>query len=173
MKTKSLALASLCAIAMLSACSGEKGEGTSISITGNDQDGKPAEASMDGKTGQVTLDLPGFKADVTLPKIKLSGEDLDIDGVKLYPGSTVTSLNIADGEGSAHGNDSVRIAFDAPADPATVQAWFAERMRAEKFAVTEAPNKLSGTTREGEAFALTLAPGASGHSAVTLAVGGK
>ena len=52
------------------------------------------EASIDGGSGQVKIDVPGFEANIKLPKVQLDAANFDIGGVKLYPGSKVTSMNI-------------------------------------------------------------------------------
>lgn len=152
-----LSLALLPAL-LLASCGDDKG--TSISISGKDENGKPATASMNGDTGRVKVDVPGFAADIKLPKIQLDAANFDMNGVKLYPGSTITNMNID----SAKGGDAVAISFDSPADPAKVKAWFAEKMQAARFTVADAPAGLSGRTDDGDAYSLTLAPGADGHS---------
>jgi len=153
-------------LALLAGCGGDD-KGTSISITGNDNEGKPAAASIDGESGKVKIDVPGFAANITLPKIQLDADNFDIGGVKLYPGSTVTAMNIDAGK-KAGNADTVRISFDSPADPATVKAWFVEKMKAESFTVADAATGLSGKTDDGDAFTLTLTPGATGHSTGTI-----
>ena len=155
-------LAAASALVLLSAC--DKGaKGTDITISGTDSEGKPATAKMDGATGRVTIDVPGVKVDVPLPRIELDSGNFDVGGVKLYPGSTVSGLNVlTDKKGD--GGDGVKITFDAPADPATVSAWFAEKMRKQEFSVTADGTSLSGKTDDGDPFSLKLTPGAAGHS---------
>ena len=155
-------LAAASALVLLSAC--DKGaKGTDITISGTDSEGKPATAKMDGATGRVTIDVPGVKVDVPLPRIELDSGNFDVGGVKLYPGSTVSGLNVlTDKKGD--GSDGVKITFDAPADPATVSAWFAEKMRKQDFSVTADGTSLSGKTDDGDPFSLKLTPGAGGHS---------
>lgn len=164
MRASLLALAA--PLTLLAGCGGDD-TGTSISIKGNDSEGKPAVASVDGKSGQVKIDVPGFEANIKLPKVQLDADNFDIGGVKLYPGSNVTSMNIDAAEKGKVG-DAVTIAFDSPADAATVKAWFLEKMKAESFTVAEAATGLSGKTDDGDAFTLTLTPGATGHSNGTI-----
>ena len=163
MRASLLALAA--PLALLSGCggNGDNDTGTSISITGNDNEGKPAAASLDGKSGEVKIDVPGFEANIKLPKLQLDADNFDIGGVKLYPGSKVTAMNIDTGKKAKVG-DTVTIAFDSPADVATVKAWFIEKMKAESFTLAEAATGISGKTDEGDAFTLTLTPGAAGQS---------
>ena len=77
--------------AVLAACGGD-GEGTSISIPG-DNGSVTAQADKDGK---VSVKAPGFEGSIKLPKFNISAENFEIDGVKLYPGATVSSINIDD-----------------------------------------------------------------------------
>jgi hypothetical protein len=164
MRASLLALAA--PLALLAGCGGDD-KGTSISITGNDNEGKHVTTSVDGNSGKVKIDVPGFAANITLPKIQLDADNFDIGGVKLYPGSTVTAMNIDAGK-KGQNADTVSIVFDSPADAATVKAWFLEKMKAERFTVAEAATGISGKTDDGDAFTLTLAPGATGHSKGTI-----
>lgn len=108
MRASLLALAA--PLALLAGCGGDDA-GTSISIKGNDSEGKPATASMDGGSGQVKIDVPGFEASIKLPKIQLDADNFDLGGVKLYPGSKVTSMNI-DAAKEDQAGDAVTIAFE-------------------------------------------------------------
>lgn len=145
----------LAPIVLLAACDGG-GNGTTISFEGNDS-GERVTAHADGETGRVAIDAPGFKADIKLPRIELDSEDLDLNGVKLFPGSTVQGVDIAD-TGPGENDGTVRIRFSAPGDSRAVRAWFDERMRAEGFTVQAGRPGLSGTTNDGEPFRLDLAP---------------
>ncbi|MBY8825914.1 hypothetical protein [Sphingomonas colocasiae] len=167
MRASLLALAA--PLALLAGCGGGDDAGTSISIKGNDTEGKPATAIMDGGTGAVKIDVPGFEASIKLPKVQLDADNFDIGGVKLYPGSKVTAMNI-DAAKKGETKDSVTIAFDSPADAATVKAWFLEKMKAESFTVAEAATGLSGKTDDGNAFTLTLTQGAAGSSTGSIAI---
>lgn len=174
MRNRVYATAVLAAMTLVSACgrSDDKADGTHISISGKTDKGTDASLNAD-EDGTVKIDVPGFQAKVNLPRIKLDAQNMDIDGVKLYPGSTVTSVNIiADNKNGADENDKIEIVFDAPADVAKVRTWFTERMKAEKFTVTETPTGLGGTTDDGDPFRLDFTPGAAGHSTGTIAIRG-
>ncbi len=149
---------------LLSACGSNDGkaDGTQIAINGDN-----FSAGV-GKDGKVAIDLPGFKANVDLPNIKLDASDVDINGVKLPEGSTVSSMNIAD-KGA---NDGVRIAFASPVGTAAVREWFQGRLAAEGFKLTASGDNLTGTTDDGKAFSLTTKPAGDGRSESVLSVGG-
>ncbi len=147
--------------------------GTDISIDAVSDEGNPIKASSDGKTGEVAINLPGFKANIAMPKINLDADNFDIDGVKLYPGSKVTSMKV-EALGGNKDSGNVRISFDAPAAPDVVKAWFLEKMSDnKKFAVSTTPTGLTGTNKDGDPFTLDLQPGEAGHSIGSIAISGS
>ncbi len=148
----------------LAACgSHDRDEGTTITLNAGDADGN-VTAAMDGETGKVSLDLPGFSANIDLPKIQLDASDFDLNGVHLYPGSTITTMNI-DGKGD---NGAVRIGFDSPAAPETVRDWFAPKLKNAGFTLHTEGTGLAGTTDEGKPFSMTLAPAGGDRSTGTI-----
>lgn len=153
----------------LAACGSKADDGkpgTDISIDAVTDEGAPVKASSDGKTGEIAIDVPGFKANIAMPKIKLDADNFDIDGVKLYPGSKVTAMKVNQTEGSSDGKKgNVSIRFDAPATPDVVKAWFVEKLTGnDKFTVTQTANGISGTGKDGEPFMLDLQPGETGQT---------
>ena len=134
----------------LAACN-RPDEGTSISINA---DSGNVLGAVDGKSGEVKLDVPGFSGKIKLPKIQLDAKDFDLNGVHLYPGSTIDNVNVAGGDTTDGGN--VQVSFTSPADPATVQQWFQDRLNKAGFTVNPGGNGLVGTTDENKPFALDL-----------------
>lgn len=155
-------------LAALAACGGgEDGSGTSISIKGGD-----GEASIKAdKDGRVAIKAPGVEGSLKLPKFDLGAENFEIDGLKLYPGSTIASLNV-DGNQRGEGK-GVRIQFDSPAPADQVRTWFHEQMQAAGFTVAAKGSQLSGKTSGGSDFALKLDPAGASKSQGTLTVQGK
>jgi hypothetical protein len=148
----------------LAACGSQnRDEGTTITLNASDADGN-VTAAMDGETGKVSLDLPGFSANIDLPKIQLDASDFDLNGVHLYPGSQITTVNI-DGKND---NGAVRIGFDSPAAPETVRDWFAPRLKDAGFTVRTEGTGLAGTTDEGKPFGMALVPADGGHTTGTI-----
>ena len=80
----------------LVACSSkdEPEEGTTVNIDATTDEGSSVKITADGKTGNVGFRVPGFDTNIRLPKKLLDDTNFDIDGVKLYPGSTVDTVNI-------------------------------------------------------------------------------
>jgi hypothetical protein len=154
-------------------------EGTSMSINVESDEGQPVRASADGKTGTVAINAPGFKAEMAMPKVALGADDFEMNGVKLYPGSKVIALKVDAVMRVAGAKDSgggtVRVIFTSPATPEVVKAWFLERLTKDaKYRLTADANGMSGTTEDGEPFALTLRPVGDGQSNGTIVMtGGK
>lgn len=152
----------LVALIGLAACGSrdEPKEGTSVSINAKDENGSVA-IMADGKTGKVSVNLPGFNADLKLPKMMLDHSNFDLDGVELYPDSKVRSVNVDADETGGQDKAKVRIQFVSPADPAKVKAWFKTGFKDHEIKHVETPNGFTGTTDDGDAFSLSLAPNGS------------
>lgn len=153
--------------ATLAACGGE-GEGTSISIQG-DNGSVTAQADKDGK---VSVKAPGFEGSIKLPKFSIGAENFEIDGVKLYPGATISSLNIDDRQdGTDRGG--VKVSFDAPAEATRVRDWFREQMEGAGFTVTGNRDELTGKTKSGSPYTLKIDNTGEAKSRGTLTVSGN
>ena len=164
--------AALILTAGLSAC-GDSKDGTSISINSTDSDGNVV-ASMDGNSGAVSINTPGFSGKLNLPKLHLDSQDFEMNGVHLYPGSTISGMNVEAHNGGKAGDDddngSVRVNFASPAAPATVRDWFKDQLNAHGFTVTADGNGLTGTTDEKKPFKLDLTADGTDKSKGTLTV---
>ncbi len=138
----------------LAACNGT-GPGTNFSIDASGGDN--ATITTDGN-GQVAIKAEGFQGSFKIPKVTINAEDFDLNGVKLYPKSTVTDFHIAGGEtANGSGEGSVKVAFESPASVATVAQWFRDAMIQRGFKVEADGTGLKGTTDEGDRFTLGLA----------------
>lgn len=149
----------------LAACGGGEDDGASISIKGGD--GNVVGASV--KDGRVAIRAPGFEGAVKLPKFEFGADNFEVDGLKLFPGSTIANLNVESGNGK---EGSVKIDFDAPAAVTQVQSWFRERMQRAGFAVEMKDGALTGKTSDGSPFTLKLTPHGDEQSRGTLSVTG-
>lgn len=153
--------------AALAACGGD-GEGTSISIEG-DNGSVTAAADKDGK---VSVKAPGFEGSIKLPKFNIGAENFEIDGVKLYPGATVSSLNIDDRQDGTK-SGGVKVTFDAPAEASRVRDWFREQMEGAGFTVTGNRDELTGKTKSGSPYTLKIDGTGEEKSRGTLTVSGN
>lgn len=159
-------LALLLLAAPLAACDGN---GASISITSKNADGNTL-VSTDAN-GQMAIKAEGFEGSIKLPKIKIDAEDFDLNGVKLYPGSTIGGLDVNAVEQKGEDKGKVSVAFTSPAPIATVQAWFRDTMAKRNFKVEADGTGLKGTTDEGDAFRLALTADGADKAKGSLHVG--
>ena len=141
-------LLAMAATLALTACN-HPDKGTTVTI--NTDDGNSI-ASVDGNSGQVKLAIPGFTGKIDLPKLQLDASNFDMNGVHLYPGSTIDTVDI----GNAGKDGGVRIAFTSPATPDQVRDWFQARLSKVGFTVKPDGRGLSGSTDENKPFTLTL-----------------
>lgn len=151
------ALCVLIAATLLAAC-GDDEKGSSITLDASGTDGNFV-AGVDGNSGQFSIDAPGFSGRISLPKIKLDESSFRLNGVKLYPGSTIGGMNIDARDEDKNGKGGgVRVTFDSPADPTTVRDYFADKLGKADFKLKVDGSGLSGTDDEGRPFRLELAP---------------
>ncbi|MDX3883292.1 MAG: hypothetical protein QHC65_02635 [Sphingomonas sp.] len=109
--------------------------------------GNGAAASSADNGGQVSLDIPGFSAKVDVPATSLGSDDMDIDGLRLYPGTRVTGVDVkAAGDASAN---SVRISYASADAPDKLKAYYEAAAKDKGFTS-------AASTREGAADVLNL-----------------
>lgn len=123
-------------------------------------------AAVGGNGGALKVDLPGFKGEVKLPPIKLDAANFELNGVGLYPGSTIEGVDIGGDDRAA-----LRLRFASPADPATVRDWFADRLGKAGFTLRSDGPSLVGKDQDGKPFRMDLTPAAGGANGV-VAIGG-
>jgi hypothetical protein len=149
-------------IALLAAC--EKSEDpTRVSIrTGDVENGAAAD---DGSV--FSIDTNGFKANIQVPGLAGLSDRMKIDGVRLYPESRVSAVNIAE----AGESGGVTLQFTAPADRAKVGGWFADQFKENGFAAEATAKGYAGTTADGDRFTLTLADAPAGTTRGAFSLG--
>lgn len=146
--------------------------GANININAKSEKGDDVRITADGETGQVSVNLPGFDANVKLPKVMLKDSDFDIDGVKLYPGAHVTNVNIQGDRSGVWDDDRVQIVYSAPAEPKPVRDWFAKAFADKSINTTITGESLTGKTKDGTPFTMTFAPGKDGSTTGTIIIQG-
>ena len=152
---------------MLAGCGGS---GTTISINAKDDEGN-SSISTDAN-GSVQIKAPGFAGSIRLPKFHINAEDFEVNGVKLYPGSTIDDFR-ADAEDKGGNDDKgkVSIKFRSPASPTTVRDWFRDNMTKQGFKVETRANGLTGTTEDGQPFTVQLSADGDNKSKGQMEVG--
>ena len=153
----------------LAACDGAD-QGTTITFSGNGADGNVHGAAMDGSTGQVKIDVPGFQGSFKLPKIQMTADNFDLNGVHLPPGSKIQGFNVDAGRGDKD-DGKVLVAFEAPTDAAGVRGWFADRLPKAGYTVRADGAGLIGTTDDKKPFVLKLGEAGAGHAKGTITIG--
>ena len=156
------------ALALAACDSADKG--TTITFSGNGADGNVHGAAMDGSTGQVKIDVPGFQGSFKLPKIQMTADHFDLNGVHLPPGSKINGFNVDAGQGDQD-DGKVTVAFEAPTDAAGVRSWFADRLPKAGYAVHADGSGLLGTTDDKKPFVLKLDEAGGGHAKGTITIG--
>lgn len=155
---------------MLAGC-GEKpaqpadGDVGEVVINAKGEDGGAVKISADSKGSSISINGEGVNINADLPGIDglNIGRDFDIDGVKLYPGAKITSVNVnADGAKPEGQQATVDFGLTAPAAPAAVLDWYAKAFAAKGIVTTSSAGKLSGTTKDGDNFAIELVPDGKG-----------
>ncbi len=132
-----------------------------------------AIASGAGK-GEVAINLPGgFGGKFRVPEDIMSDAKVDIDGVSLYPGARVRTVNVRADKKDGQREGTVRIGFSAPADAAAVADWYQQQLAAKQVKATRSGETLTGTTSDGDQFTLAMTPATEGSSGLLTIVDSK
>ena len=164
-------LAMLLPLALLAACD-RKERQASVEI--NAGNGTTEIKAEPGKEGGLKIDTPGVKADIKLPFMGLLTEKMEIDGVRLYPGSKIAGVNV-NATDRKSGDDDGRFAvrFQAPATRDKVADWFRMQFAANGFKMTLRGSRFTGTDEEGHPVTLDVRDAASGSTEGEFRIGGK
>ena len=135
---------------LLAACNVD----TKTPVDGDEKVAMKADAS-----GNVSFDMPFAKGQLKLPAGMMNEGDVDIDGVKMMPGSKMSGFSMNAGEGK---QDTVNLTFTAPRPPAEVQRYFADEFGKQGARATAGGDTLQGTTKDGTAFTMRFAAAGTG-----------
>ncbi len=147
---------------LLAACGSEEkkaDEGTQVSINADgDGGGVKIRAGKDG--GNLKIGGEGIAIDVDIPDfVDLDIEsDFDIDGVKLYPGSKVTKVDVDASDKAGADRATVKLGFTSPAAPAKAADWMAAEFAKKGVKVTRSGDTLAGKDKDGADFTINFAP---------------
>lgn len=101
------------------------------------------------ENGAVSFQVPGVTGNIKLPSSMMAHSDMDIDGVKLFPGSHVTNVRAED--------QDVLIGFTAPGTVAELKAYYAREFADKKVNAIAQGNGFGGKTGDGSDFTLSFA----------------
>ena len=110
------------------------------------------------ENGQIAFNLPIVQGQVKVPQAMMHNGNIDIDGVKLMPGSSVTGFNVNAGDKGA----TVDMSFTAPASPDEVRSYYADQFRKQGVEVALVGDSVTGRSRDGNPFAIRVSPGPNG-----------
>lgn len=132
-------------------------------------DGNVAISANDGAEG-VSISVPGFEGKMKIPGMELGGENMDIGGMKLYPGTKMSGINVT----GQTGNGVVEMRFTAPASPDKVAAYYTAAAPEADFSEVVVTNgnrssKITATRNDGDHLTITVTP-APGGSAGTIMI---
>ena len=147
---------------LLAACGSEEkktGEGTQVSINaGDEHGGVQIKTGKDG--GNIKIGGDGAAIDIDIPDfVDLDIEsDFDIDGVKLYPGSKITKMDIDASDKNGAETATVKFGFTSPAAPTKAADWMAGEFAKKGVKVTRTGDTLAGKDKDGADFRINFAP---------------
>ena len=146
---------------LLAACGQEKEttEATEVSINaGDEHGGVQIKTGKDG--GNIKIGGDGAAIDIDIPDfVDLNIEDdFDIDGVKLYPGSKVTKVDVDANDKNGADTATVRLGFTSPAAPTKAADWMAGEFAKKGVKVTRTGDTLAGKDKDGADFRIEFAP---------------
>jgi len=138
----------------------EASDSPEISINAGDKDGGVQITTGKDGSGKIKIGGEGGGIDINVPDFvdfDVTG-DFDIDGVKLYPGSHVTTVNVDAQDKAGADNATVQLGFTSPAEPAKAADWMAGEFAKKGVKITRSGDALAGTDKDGDAFTINFAP---------------
>lgn len=125
----------------------------------NDPDERRVSAQNDNAS-DVSMSIDGgnngsgAKISLSLPSLKLDNPDIDIDGVKLFPGAKVTGVDISGQDGRSEGGVIVR--FNAEAPPAKIRDYYLAAFKQKGVTAAARGTGIVGTDHDGTPFRIDL-----------------
>ncbi len=149
-------------ILLLAACGQDEKakDGPEISINAGDEHGGVQITSSKDGGGKVKIGGDGVDIDINVPDFvdfDVTG-DFDIDGVKLYPGSQVTTVNVDANDKDGAKNAVVKLGFTSPVAPAKAADWMAGEFAKQSVKVTRTGDTLAGKDKDGSDFTIKFGP---------------
>ena len=124
----------------------------------NPADGDENVSIHADESGQIAFNLPFAEGHVKVPAMMMHNGNIDIDGVKLMPGSSVTGFSVDAGDKGAN----VNMAFTAPASPDEVRTYYADQFKKKNVEVALAGDAITGKTKDGSPFVIRVSPAGNG-----------
>jgi hypothetical protein len=110
------------------------------------------------ENGNISFNLPIAAGQVKVPSGFMHEGNVDIDGVKLMPGSSVTGFSM---DARDHGA-TVNMSFTAPASPDEVRSYFVDQFKKQGVDAAIAGDAVTGKSTDGSPFTIQVSQAASG-----------
>ena len=110
-------------------------------------------------SGHVSFNLPIAQGKMKLPQGMMNHGDVDIDGVKLMPGSKMTGFNLDASKGSGANID---MSFTTAAAPDAVRAYYVDQFKQKGVEAAVSGDQVIGKSKDGSPFAIRVRPAGSG-----------
>ena len=110
------------------------------------------------QSGNIAFNLPIAEGKLKVPATFMHEGDVDIDGVKLMPGSVLTGFNLD----SHNGVSNVDMSFTAPASPDEVRSYYVDQFRKQGIEAALAGDAVTGKSKDGSPFAIQVSPSSNG-----------
>jgi hypothetical protein len=110
------------------------------------------------ENGNISFNLPIAQGQVKVPTSFMHDGNVDIDGVKLPPGSSVTGFNM---DAHDHGA-TVGMSFTAPQTPDQVRSYFVDQFRKQGAEAAIAGDSVTGKSKDGSPFTIQVSPAPGG-----------
>ena len=124
----------------------------------NPADGDENVSIHADESGHIAFNLPIAEGQLKVPAAMMHGGEVDIDGVKLMPGSSMTGFNL----NSKDGNTLVQMSFNSPAAPDEVRSYFLDQFKKEGVEAALAGDAVTGKSKDGSPFVIRITPAANG-----------
>ena len=104
------------------------------------------------ESGNVAFNLPIAEGQLKIPASFMHNGVVDIDGVKLMPGSSLTGFNM-----DAHGDGAtVNMSFAAPTSPDQVRSYFVDQFRKQGVETAINGDSVTGKSKDGSPFTIQV-----------------
>ena len=112
------------------------------------------------QSGNIAFNLPIAEGKLKIPGNFMHEGDVDIDGVKLMPGSSLTGFNL-----DSHNDVSnVDMSFTSTASPDEVRSYYVDQFKKQGVDAAIAGDAVTGKSKDGSPFTIQVAPAANGST---------
>lgn len=131
----------------------------------------PESSASSVKDGKFSLKANGIDINIDIPQSIIEKSNRSDD---LYPGSKIRAINVnAQGDDKTSGKGQVEITFFAPDEPKKVAQYFTNKFKDEGGSASLSGTSVSGKTKDGQDYKLTLNSDGNGSKGVLAITGDR